>query len=160
MRKGVSPVISTLLMLAIVVAFGTGIMIWSGGSLSTFSISQGLFLQQGAESVKERMIVEFVEFQNTTPKNVVVHVRNVGENDIKINTIAVVELSEASTASIFESADMTVQTDCTDITESDEEVAKGCWKSFTVEYDFNTGEVYKITVMTTNGNKAIVHATA
>ncbi len=166
MRKAVSPIISTLIMLAMVVAFGTGIMIWSGGSLSTFSISQGLFLQQGAESVKERLLVEFVEFKNTQPKNVVVHVRNVGQNDIKIDTISIVELSAASTASILDPASMTVQTDCTDLTDptdpggSTKKVNKGCWKSFTFQFSYNTGQVYQITAMTSNGNKVSIHATA
>jgi hypothetical protein len=147
-------------MLAMVVAFGTGIMLWSGGSLSTFSISQGLFLQQGAESVKERLLVEFVEFKNTQPKNVVVHVRNVGQNDIKLDAISIVELSAASTASVLDPSSMTVQTDCADLGGSTKTVNKGCWKSFTFQFNFNTGQVYQITVMTSNGNKVMVHATA
>jgi len=160
MRKAVSPIISTLIMLAIVVAFGSGIMLWSSKSLNTFSISQGLFLQQGSESVKERLIAEFVQFENTSPKNVIVYIRNVGQNNINIDTISIVELSEASTASIFQPEDMQVETGCDNTGVSNGTVEMGCWKSFTFEYSFNTGQVYKITVMTSNGNKVTLHATA
>lgn len=160
MRKAVSPVISTLIMLAMVVAFGSGIMLWSGGSLNTFSISQGIFLQQGAESVKERLVIEFIEFKNTNPKDVVVHVRNVGQNHIDIDTISIVELSQASIASVLKPENATVQTDCDSAIGTDATVGMGCWKSFTFNFSFNSGQVYKITVLTTNGNKVIAHATA
>lgn len=145
-RKAVSPIISTLIMLSIVVAFGTGIMIWSGSSLTSFSVSQGLFLRQGAESVKERVVVEFVEFTNTSPKNVVLHVRNVGQNDVNIGTVSILELSPASTVKIF--------------SPDDRKVEMGEAKSFTLEFDYNTGQVYKITIITSLGNRISVHATA
>ncbi len=146
MRKGISPVISTLIMLSIVVAFGTGLMLWSGDALSTFSISQGLFLQQGSESVKERLIVEFVEFKNTVPKDIVVHIRNVGQNNINIDTVSIVELSTASASTLFQP--------------TSNDIEMGQVKSFTFQYNFNTGKVYKITIITSNGNPVVTHVTA
>jgi hypothetical protein len=133
-------------MLSIVVAFGTGLMLWSGDALSTFSISQGLFLQQGAESVKERFIVEFVEFKNTVPKDVVVHIRNVGQNNINIDTVSIVELSTASASTIFQP--------------TSNDIEMGQVKSFTFQYNFNTGKVYKITIITSIGNDVVAHVTA
>jgi hypothetical protein len=152
MRKAVAPMISTLIMLAIVVAFGSGIMLWSNKSLNTFSISQGLFLQQGSDAVKERLVVEFVQFNSTAPKSVNVYVRNVGQSHMNIDTIAIVELSQASSANIAQPTNKDI--DC------DYSVCMGEATKFTFQYNFNTGQVYKITVMTTNGNKVIAHATA
>lgn len=166
-RKAVSPIISTLIMLSIVVAFGTSIMIWSNSSINTFSLSQSLFLQQGSESLKERPIIEFVYFNGTSPKIVNVYVRNVGENNINVDAISILELSQASTASIFQTANLQVYTsaDCKNIedkavNEANGIVGKGCWKNFAAQFNFNTGQVYKITATTSNGNTVITHATA
>jgi flagellin-like protein len=88
-RKGVSPVIAELLMVAIAVA----------ASLLVTSMAYSWVNQQrnhGMQVVNERLIAEDVWFRNTTEptKNITLFITNVGRTDLQVSYVLVNETEQ------------------------------------------------------------------
>jgi len=79
-RKAVSPVIATLLMIAVAVAASVIVYVWSAGLLGTL-------MGGGGAQVKEQLILEAYNW--ATPANLDVYLRNVGSSDVVVAAIYV-----------------------------------------------------------------------
>jgi len=79
-KKAVSPVIATLLMIAVAVAASVIVYVWSAGLLGTL-------MGGGGAQVKEQVIVEAYDWP--TSDNLNLYVRNVGSSEVKIVAIYV-----------------------------------------------------------------------
>ncbi|MEM1523318.1 MAG: archaellin/type IV pilin N-terminal domain-containing protein [Thermofilaceae archaeon] len=78
-RKGVSPVIATLLLIVIAVAAAVLAYIWVTGYMGT------LQAQAGAQQVQERIKIEGVMISGGTIQTV--YVRNIGDTQVKIAAV-------------------------------------------------------------------------
>jgi flagellin-like protein len=74
-RKAVSPVIATLLMIAIAVAASILVYVWSMGIIGTLQTA-------GGEQTKEQVILEAYDW--TDPDKLVLYLRNTGSTDVTI----------------------------------------------------------------------------
>ena len=79
-KKAVSPVIATLLMIAVAVAASVIVYVWSAGLLGTL-------MGGGGAQVKEQLIVEAYDWG--TNASLKLFIRNVGSSDVKLAAIYV-----------------------------------------------------------------------
>jgi len=79
-KKAVSPVIATLLMIAVAVAASVIVYVWSAGLLGTL-------MGGGGAQVKEQVILE--AYQWISSGDLTVFLRNVGSSDVKVVAIYV-----------------------------------------------------------------------
>ena len=169
-RRGVSEVVATLLMLAIVVVLGT--MVFAFGSTAFSQFSQGFSNLIGLKTnqLQETYVVEYVQFNGTSPTlTVVATVRNVGTIPTEIASIAISNLTDAcfapATCSQFlefsgsqihdavpNPSDVGVYT-CATVPGTAYyavEVGQAC--SFRVAYTWVSGTAYNIVVSSARGN--------
>jgi len=78
-KKAVSPVIATLLMIAVAVAASVIVYVWSAGLLGTL-------MGGGGAQVKEQLILEAYDW---TGANLILYLRNVGSASVKVSQIYV-----------------------------------------------------------------------
>jgi len=79
-KKAVSPVIATLLMIAVAVAASVIVYVWSAGLLGTL-------MGGGGAQVKEQVILE--AFVWTDPTKITLYLRNVGSSEVHVAAIYV-----------------------------------------------------------------------
>jgi len=79
-KKAVSPVIATLLMIAVAVAASVIVYVWSAGLLGTL-------MGGGGAQVKEQVILEAYDW--STSSALKLYLRNVGSTDVEIAAIYV-----------------------------------------------------------------------
>ena len=80
-KKAVSPVIATLLMIAVAVAASVIVYVWSAGLLGTL-------MGGGGAQVKEQLIVEAYDWKGVTA-GLTLFLRNVGGSDVEVAAIYV-----------------------------------------------------------------------
>jgi len=80
-KRAVSPVIATLLMIAVAVAASVIVYVWSAGLLGTL-------MGGGGAQVKEQLILEAYNWKDATA-GLTVFLRNVGSSDIEVAAIYV-----------------------------------------------------------------------
>lgn len=86
----VSTVIANLAMIAITLALAATLIVWAGTTYGTFSSNSGLFFLQRGQALQERFVVENIFFNRTGANhNIMLFVRNVGVQDIKLAAIYV-----------------------------------------------------------------------
>lgn len=78
-KKGVSPVIAVLLMIAIAVAAAILVYVWSMGLIGTLTSG-------GGQQVKEQIIMDAYDWK-TNPAVCTFYFRNVGSSDVVIDAI-------------------------------------------------------------------------
>ena len=130
-RRGVSPVIATLLLIVIAVAAAVLTYIWVTGYMGT------LQSQAGAQQVQERIKIEAIDITNGK-----VYIRNIGETKV---TIAAVYLINSTTGSIIASNTTTA----TDISPGDLQSV-----TLTLDTHMNSGATYIVKAVTNKGTEA------
>ena len=79
-KKAVSPVIATLLMIAVAVAASVIVYVWSAGLLGTL-------MGGGGSQVKEQLIIEAYNWNS--PTSLVLSIRNVGSASVTVSKVYV-----------------------------------------------------------------------
>ena len=129
-RRGVSPVIATLLLIVIAVAAAVLTYVWVTGYMGT------LQSQAGAQQVQERIKIEAIDITNNK-----VYIRNIGETKV---TIAAVYLINSTTGSIIANT-----TTATDISPGDLQSV-----SLTLSTYMKSGATYIVKAVTKKGAEA------
>lgn len=93
-RRGVSPIVSTILMTAIVVVLGTSIFLWGATIFSLSSQSISLSNTLAGEKLLEDFVIEHIIL--TSPHNITIYVRNVGTEDVKIVSLYIYDIMNSS----------------------------------------------------------------
>jgi len=92
-RKGVSQIIGSVFMLAIVASIGSVILIQGIGDINTFTSFLDVVKNDQVErSINERFIVEHVRFVPDSDQ-VYIWIRNTGTDDITIETTAMIKIN-------------------------------------------------------------------
>ena len=110
-KRGLSPVISSVLLASAVIAIGLTVVVWANSTFSARQSGAGAFLSSRSESLKESFVIEDVWFYNS-PKYVNVTVRNVGSIDMEVVAIymngttvwdgsQVIDMGETATIKVF-----------------------------------------------------------
>jgi flagellin-like protein len=94
MRKGVSPIVSTVLLTAIVVVVGTTIFLWGAMVLGLFSQNVYISNTLKGEQLLESFIIEHVIL--TKPHNITIYIRNTGTEDVKLTSLYVYNTQNTS----------------------------------------------------------------
>lgn len=147
-RRGISEIVSTLLMLAIVVSLGVLVFTFASGSLG--SLSQGfsnLVTSQG-DAVKEQFVVEQATFTFSGTAGADLYVRNVGSVSSSLVSVYVVDQSTGDfVVQIPTSTSLTVG-DFVDIPHT------------TISFAPAHGHTYSFTVTSSRGNSVTYDARA
>lgn len=130
-KRGLSPVISSVLLAAAVVAIGMTVVVWSNSTFSARQSAAGAFLSSRSESLKESFVIEDVWFYESSPKYVDVTVRNVGSIDMEVAAIYI---------------------NGTAVWEGGQKIEVGEAATIKVYFDWDSGE-YRIVVATARGNQ-------
>ena len=92
-RKGVSQIIGSVFMLAVVASIGSVILIQGIGDINTFTSFLDVVKEDQVErSINERFIVEHVRFVPDSDQ-VYIWIRNTGTDDITIETTAMIKIN-------------------------------------------------------------------
>ena len=91
-RRGISPIMSELMLLALVASIGTVVFILASQSIGTFGVGFNTLIFQRGSAVAQQPVVEFVRFHGSTPVArdlVTVFVRNVGVQAFIIERVVI-----------------------------------------------------------------------
>jgi len=145
-RRGVSEVTGGVVMLGIVGTVAALVLTIGLGSIydfNTFLVDVG----STEEDLKENFVVEFVEFQIGTD-DIKLHVRNIGLNQVTINTISVVNIdTQILTKSVTDLSEVIPPRDKAEI----QVELTGC-AVFAAPAADCTDASYRITLLTGRGN--------
>jgi len=86
-KKAVSPVIANVLMVMAVFALGTILFAWATSSFGMYQGGAGVWFVNRGDAMKERLIIECVDFTGVAHQYIEIYVRNVGRIDFKIVAI-------------------------------------------------------------------------
>ncbi|MDG6974081.1 MAG: hypothetical protein JRM82_01775 [Nitrososphaerota archaeon] len=165
-RRGVSEIIATLLILAIVVVLGTVVFAFGSAAFANWSEGFGNLIGLKTSQLQESFIVEYVQFNGTYPaQNVVVTVRNVGSITTEVSSIAISNLTSftgpgsqflefSGPSQIAASPPNPTDTNSCSVPAGDNYfvVGVGYSCSFKVDYTWVSGTAYNIVVSTARGN--------
>jgi archaellum component FlaF (FlaF/FlaG flagellin family) len=146
-RGAVSPVISTLIIVATVFAMFALIYPWAMSSLTLSQSSADIWYSSQEKASRERVSVEMVVFRvNESGKYVDVYVRNVGEVDVEVSAIYIngspqVAVTPPLPKRLYVGVDGGESTAC-----------------FTVTYPWSVGGTYRVKVVTGRGSEAVYEA--
>ncbi|RLG70708.1 MAG: flagellar biosynthesis protein FlaG [Thermoprotei archaeon] len=131
MKKAVSPVIATLLLILIAVAAAVLVYVWVTGYATSITTA-------GTPELRERIKVEAVSY-NDTSNTLTIYVRNVGDVSVTIDSIYVMY---AENSTIVTMTTTSVPIDVNDV------------ESMDVSVSLATDTTYVVKVVTTNGVEA------
>ena len=129
MRKAVSPVIATLLLILIAVAAAVLVYVWVTGYASSVTST-------GTPELHEEIKIDAVSYSGTT---LTVYVRNIGDVNAVIDAVYII-----STGNVVVASDTDVSSTLT----------PGQVTSVTLSATLNAGETYIVKAVTSNGVEA------
>ena len=86
-KKAVSPVIANVLMVMAVFALGTILFAWATSSFGLYQGGAGIWFSNRGDAMKERLIIECVDFTGAFHQYMGIYIRNVGTIQLKIVAI-------------------------------------------------------------------------
>jgi len=143
--KGISPVIATIILVLISVVAGVLLWLWTSGFTSALPAQQ--------QALYERIKIEGVKVDTTqNPATVTAYVRNVGNVDVKISTVYILNPD----GTIVEIPERITVTDLAGNPISSQSVSPGSVAKVevTVTGSYSSGYAYVIKVVTANGGEA------
>ncbi len=129
MKKAVSPVIATLLLILIAVAAAVLVYVWVTGYAASITEAR-------TPELRERIKIEAVSYKD---RELTVYIRNIGDTKVTIDAIYVINAATGSS--------ITVATDIQNLKASPGEVVSHVLEGV----DLSPGETYIIKAVTVNG---------
>ena len=79
-RRGVSPVISSIILVAAVIAVGFAVLSWTQSTSSAYTSQYGSAVNSDIDKLRERVAFEYSFYSNSaTPKTLTVYIMNFGQ---------------------------------------------------------------------------------
>jgi len=79
-RRGISPVISNIILVAAVIAVGFAVLAWTYSTSSSYVSQYGSTVNSDIDKLRERVAFEYIFYNNTaTPQNLTVYIMNFGQ---------------------------------------------------------------------------------
>jgi len=85
--RGLSTIVTSVMMLSGVAVLGTGVVAWSNSNLSTEQHVLNTKLSTNVNKIKESLVIENVWFNSTSPRFVNVTMNNVGTIGLNVTEI-------------------------------------------------------------------------
>jgi FlaG/FlaF family flagellin (archaellin) len=152
-KLAISTVIANMLMIAITLSLAAVLVVWAGTSYGSFSSGSQLFFVQRGQALQERFVIENVFFNKTaSPARMLVFVRNVGVEEIKIvaiyaNGTVLTPTGSGSTCTFTGSPPSVTLT-----------VGAVCEFNLSWSPTWTTGAIFNILVASARGNQAVYTA--
>ena len=150
-RRGISQIIGSLLMLAIVVPLGSVILFNGTTEITAFNNEMSNSLEFRNNGIQEDLVFEHIRFDPST-KNVMISLRNAGTVETTIDRISIVNMTNQKL--VFKITDISSFSpivipikNSTDITVDAVDIEGINWGS-----GDPTGKEYKISIITLRGN--------
>jgi len=147
-HRGISQILGSLILLAIVSSVGSVILIHAMGEIGAFNNKLTLFENSRFESVQEDVVFEHIQF-NGTGNNLIITIRNSGTVETTINSISMMKmdtqdliLRDIGSKNFMLIQNVTTITKNAMLTEG-----TGNWND-----PFYLNKEYKISITTTRGN--------
>ena len=123
-KKGLSPVVATVILIAITVACSTAVAAWMGALTWTFTTTEQ---------------IRYIAYQwGTADKSISLTVKNTGPSALTIASIQIDGVSQSSVSPALGNG---------------YQLAKGASQAFNITYTFNNGEQYNFMFVTARGNQ-------
>jgi len=154
-RKGVSQIIGSVFMLAVVASIGSVILISGIGDINTFTSFLDVVREdQVQRSIHESFIVEHVRFSPLSDKQVYIWIRNTGTDDITIETVTMVKINTQELVIFNDTSDQQIFPDDIKIlANKDSDVTMPTISAVCTDWTSPTciGTDYKISITTIEG---------
>lgn len=150
-RRGLSQVIGSLLMLAIVVPLGTVILFNGTSEINAFNNELSTSLEFKNDGIQEDLIFEHIRFDPTS-KQVMMSLRNAGTIETTIDKISIVNMTnqqlvyKITDLSSFAPIKIPLK-NSTDITVDAVDIEGATWSDGNI-----AGKEYRISIITSRGN--------
>lgn len=172
-RRGISPIIAELLLVAITVGIGTTIFFVASSSIGGYTNGFSLLFNQNADAAKEVYIVEYAQFVSSPSHAVNITIRNVGSIETEVASVSLFNLTSVTvgsgynmsgtytTATAQPLAIVTVGASpyCTQSGTSIV-IPVGSFCALSVPFNWESGAAYNLVVSTSRGNTIVVQEIA
>ena len=100
-KRGLSVVISSVIMMAAVITIGFAVLAWTYSTSSSYTTQYGTTVSSDVDKLRERVAFEYIFYNNTaSPKNLAVYMMNFGQvGKVNVTTVYVSNSSWLATFS-------------------------------------------------------------
>ena len=157
-RKGLSPIIAELLLLAITVSIGTTFYLVGSSKVSAYTGGLSLVLGQNSDAAQEIYVVEYAEFVSGVPHSVEVTVRNVGFIETELAGLSIFNLTgtAGATSARFDSSSMQVVAGSCTAMGGQVTIPVQAFCTVRMQFDWSHGTAYNFVLSTARGNRMVV----
>ena len=134
-RRGLSTVVTGVIMLAAVAVLGTAIVAWSNSNLFTQQQVLNTQLSTNVNKIKESLVIENVWFNSSAPRFANITLNNVGTIGFNVTQV-----------------DLGNHTTKHQTTTTNDAILPGGTYSYKINYDWLNNSTIKVTVTTARGN--------
>jgi flagellin-like protein len=100
-RRGLSPIITELLLIAVTVTIGSSLFFVASSAISNFTNGYSFLFGASANQAKEIYVVEYANFVSGTPNYVNITIRNVGLIETQVADIGFFGTGATATSNSF-----------------------------------------------------------
>jgi hypothetical protein len=147
-RRGVSQIIGSLIVLAVVASVGSVILFQGLNQINAFNYSLTFLDREHNEALREDILFEHVKFDPNT-NDLVLYLANIGSIDSTVATVTVVKVDTQEMLLAWEDVDDTILIEDHIIIHKNVTSINGIWNQ--TNYNSTTFD-YKISITTSKGN--------
>ena len=133
--RGLSTIVTSVMMLSGVAVLGTGVVAWSNSNLSTEQQVLNTKLSTSVNKIKESLVIENIWFNLTPPRFVNITMNNVGTIGLNVTEI---QLGNSTTTH--------------QITQKNDPVLAGKTISYQINYDWQNNATVQVLIKTARDN--------
>ena len=146
-KAGVSEIVATVLMIAVVVALGAVMLTFASNGFGSFGSSFSALITGQGNRLAEQIVVEEVTFNTTGTLGANLYIRNVGEISA---SIAAIYVQNAFNGTLILSSQLSPNL----------QINPGSFQNVAVEFNASHGVPYTFTVATASGNTVSINEKA
>ncbi|MDG6982855.1 MAG: hypothetical protein JRM74_05300 [Nitrososphaerota archaeon] len=152
-RKGLSPIIAELLLIAITVMIGSTFFFVGTQSIGGYANGFSLLFGKSADAAQEIYVVEYAQF-TTSPSTVTLTIRNVGYIETEVADVSFFNVTDTTGATSGTLAYNQMTTTCaTGSSYVVIPVSNFC--TISVPFNWGSGTTYNVVVSTARGNSLV-----
>lgn len=170
-RRGLSPIVAELLLVAITVSIGSTLFFVASSSIGGYTNGFSLLFDQNANAAKEIYMVEYAQFTSGAQPTVNITIRNVGYVETELASVSLFNLTSvgnATTSGVFTlttNPPLAVNSTNNAISYCTESgsvivIPVGTFCQVSVQFDWVSGAAYNVVISTERGNSVIVQEIA
>ena len=170
-RRGVSPIVAELLLIAITVGLGSTVFLIGSTTISGYTTGFSLLFGENASAAQEIFVVEYAQFVTGSPNSTVITIRNVGFIPAEVASVSLFNrtdvdagLATSGTFTLTTTPPITVPASsaCPYCSASASAVAipVQAFCQIQVQFNWSSGTTYNLVISTQRGNTLVVQEIA